>query len=274
MTDDKAECLGAREELIARLQLAALDGEGLLAPNLIAVLDAAAAALFAAPVPERGASDIDGHDFYELMQAYRHAQPDAAAEFRAVRQYLRDGTLPWPSYKETPQMTQPDERATTRSDAVWNNTPNDTLVCELHNLARQLERELAAALSTSARTEEASGVVVPREPTNDMVFAGEMRYLEQQYPKARDFASNPATRAALREVYKAMLAAAPSAPVGAAPVTREQMREVNIAGSAYAQAIREAIGSIFSEYSAKLLTERAADIEAAMLEQIAAGMVK
>ena len=45
--------------------------------------------------------NLEGRDFYELCQQYRHARIDAAAEFGALRQYLRDGTLPWPSY-ETP----------------------------------------------------------------------------------------------------------------------------------------------------------------------------
>lgn len=54
-----------------------------------------------ASLPEaRFVPNLDGRDFYELMQGYRHLPTeDAAAQFGAVRQYLRDGTLPWPTYE-------------------------------------------------------------------------------------------------------------------------------------------------------------------------------
>lgn len=42
---------------------------------------------------------LDQRDFYELCQQYRHCQPDAGPYFEAIKEYLRTGKLPWPSYE-------------------------------------------------------------------------------------------------------------------------------------------------------------------------------
>lgn len=43
---------------------------------------------------------VDGRDFYELCQQYRHARHDPVAEFDAIRDYIKHGQLPFPSYEE------------------------------------------------------------------------------------------------------------------------------------------------------------------------------
>ena len=44
--------------------------------------------------------DPNSRDFYELCQEYRHAQPDAGPQFKALKEWIRTGVLPWPSYEE------------------------------------------------------------------------------------------------------------------------------------------------------------------------------
>ena len=46
------------------------------------------------------AEKLSSRDFYELCQEYRHTPVDAAKQFEAIKAYLRDGTLPWPSYDQ------------------------------------------------------------------------------------------------------------------------------------------------------------------------------
>lgn len=50
---------------------------------------------------KKGIEKLEGRDFYELCQQYRHCQVDAAKEFEAIKEYIRSGKLPWPSYEET-----------------------------------------------------------------------------------------------------------------------------------------------------------------------------
>lgn len=53
------------------------------------------------------APHVDGQDFYELCQQYRHAKemmpfgvPNATQAFNNLREYIKTGKLPWPSYEE------------------------------------------------------------------------------------------------------------------------------------------------------------------------------
>ena len=55
------------------------------------------------------APDVDGRDFYELCQQYRHAQemmpygmPNVVQCFDNLREYIKTGKLPWPSYQLSP----------------------------------------------------------------------------------------------------------------------------------------------------------------------------
>ena len=48
--------------------------------------------------PTQGAVQMDGRDFYELCQQYRHAKHDPVTEFTAIKEYIATGRLPWPSY--------------------------------------------------------------------------------------------------------------------------------------------------------------------------------
>ena len=43
---------------------------------------------------------LETRDFYELCQQYRHQKIDAATEFELIKEYIRTGKLPWPSYEE------------------------------------------------------------------------------------------------------------------------------------------------------------------------------
>jgi hypothetical protein len=51
-------------------------------------------------------------------------------------------------------------------------------------------------------------VMVPREPTEQMISDGELRYLELCWPEEHNFVSNPKWRRIVSEMYRAMLAAA------------------------------------------------------------------
>lgn len=46
------------------------------------------------------APNVDGRDFYELCQQYRHARHDPIVEFTALQNYILTGELPWPSYED------------------------------------------------------------------------------------------------------------------------------------------------------------------------------
>ena len=43
------------------------------------------------------AEKLETRDFYELCQQYRHSLI-GADEFNAIRDYIKTGNLPWPSY--------------------------------------------------------------------------------------------------------------------------------------------------------------------------------
>lgn len=53
------------------------------------------------------APNVDGRDFYELCQQYRHAKeimphpslPNVVQAFNNLREYIKTGKLPWPSYE-------------------------------------------------------------------------------------------------------------------------------------------------------------------------------
>lgn len=47
-----------------------------------------------------GAPNVDGRDFYELCQQYRWERLDPVPQFEALKEYIRSGKLPWPSYEE------------------------------------------------------------------------------------------------------------------------------------------------------------------------------
>jgi hypothetical protein len=51
------------------------------------------------PLPHPRGGVVDGRNFYELCQQYRHARHDPVAEFDAIRNYIKTGRLPWPSYE-------------------------------------------------------------------------------------------------------------------------------------------------------------------------------
>jgi hypothetical protein len=68
----------------------------------------ALAAVNAAQRAEAVAPNVEGRDFYELCQAYRHAPdgiprhpslPNAVVAFASLKEYLKTGKLPWPSYE-------------------------------------------------------------------------------------------------------------------------------------------------------------------------------
>jgi ABC-type phosphate transport system auxiliary subunit len=46
------------------------------------------------------AKDLDGRDFYELCQQYRHERhdPQVSIAFERLKDYIKTGRLPWPSY--------------------------------------------------------------------------------------------------------------------------------------------------------------------------------
>ena len=65
-------------------------------------------------VPLRVAPDVDGRDFYELCQQYRHSRemtphgmPDTVQAFGNLRDYIKTGRLPWPSYQSDDMNKQP-----------------------------------------------------------------------------------------------------------------------------------------------------------------------
>ena len=75
----------------------------------------------------------------------------------------------------------------------------------------KLERELNALRADGGTAKVPDGMVlVPVNATEQMVSDGEMSYLTQAYPDETNFASNRWWRGALANVYRAMLAAAPS----------------------------------------------------------------
>lgn len=52
------------------------------------------------------APDVDGRDFYELCQQYRHSREivphghvNTVQAFDNLREYIKTGKLPWPSYQ-------------------------------------------------------------------------------------------------------------------------------------------------------------------------------
>ena len=44
--------------------------------------------------------NVEGRNFYELCQAYRHASVDPIPQFEALKTYITTGKLPWRSYEE------------------------------------------------------------------------------------------------------------------------------------------------------------------------------
>ena len=59
-------------------------------------------------VPVRSAPNVDGRDFYELCQEYRHSKeimphpslPNTVRAFDNLRDYIKTGKLPWLSYED------------------------------------------------------------------------------------------------------------------------------------------------------------------------------
>ena len=54
------------------------------------------------------APNVDGQDFYELCQAYRHSKEimpygmrNTVQAFNDLRYYIKTGALPWPSYERS-----------------------------------------------------------------------------------------------------------------------------------------------------------------------------
>ena|SRR3990167_1328122 len=56
--------------------------------------------------------NLDGQDFYELCQQYRHSKdipphpslPNVVQAFDNLREYIKTGKLPWPSYERTDEV--------------------------------------------------------------------------------------------------------------------------------------------------------------------------
>ena len=56
--------------------------------------------------------NLDGQDFYELCQQYRHSNeipphpslPNVVQAFDNLREYIKTGKLPWPSYERTDEV--------------------------------------------------------------------------------------------------------------------------------------------------------------------------
>lgn len=59
------------------------------------------------------APNVDGRDFYELCQQYRHSKeieshpslPNTPRAFNNLREYIKAGRLPWPSYEDERNAT-------------------------------------------------------------------------------------------------------------------------------------------------------------------------
>ena len=111
----------------------------------------------------------------------------------------------------------PQQSSTPRTDAIITGGTIGQNALLAH--AQQLERELAEAI----RDRDALALLSNRDPitqrpstaaqlTEDMVSAGEMRYLEMWNPEARDFASSPWGRNLVAQIYYAMQSAAPKWP--------------------------------------------------------------
>lgn len=56
--------------------------------------------------------NLEGRDFYELCQQYRHAKHDPVKEFEAIKEWIRTGALPWPSYDEIIDEAPPNHALT------------------------------------------------------------------------------------------------------------------------------------------------------------------
>lgn len=61
------------------------------------------------------APNVDGRDFYELCQTYRHSKelmpygtPNTVQAFNDLRGYVKTGRLPWPSYDISPPIDRSD----------------------------------------------------------------------------------------------------------------------------------------------------------------------
>lgn len=75
------------------------------------LIDEAASALRSSEAEQRVtvAPNVDGQDFYELCQAYRHSKeislhpsmPNTVQAFNNLREYIKAGKLPWPSYERS-----------------------------------------------------------------------------------------------------------------------------------------------------------------------------
>lgn len=94
------------------------------------------------------------------------------------------------------------ERLLDRRVAPSNFYAEDLWGDEAYRLLRKCQR---AALR---RSQPEGMVMVPREPSEQMISDGEMRYLEIWYPNESNFVSNPKWRRVVREMFKAMLSAA------------------------------------------------------------------
>lgn len=68
------------------------------------------------------APHVDGRDFYELCQYYRHSKeimppglPNTVQAFNDLKEYIKTGKLPWPSYESpspaTPSPISTEEKA-------------------------------------------------------------------------------------------------------------------------------------------------------------------
>lgn len=61
------------------------------------------------------APNVDGRDFYELCQAYRHSKeimphpsmPNTVQAFANLQEYIKTGKLPWESYEQPGISVEP-----------------------------------------------------------------------------------------------------------------------------------------------------------------------
>lgn len=96
-----------KQETLSRRLRAALRGHWIDNPgwqDIVALINEAATAL--EQHPSARVPNVDGQNFYELCQQYRHAQemmphgsPNVVQAFDNIREYVKTGKLPWPSYE-------------------------------------------------------------------------------------------------------------------------------------------------------------------------------
>lgn len=79
------------------------------------------------------APHVDGQDFYELCQQYRHARemmphgmPNTVQAFNNIREYIKTGRLPWPSYENAAPQDATQHREPTIAGSLVDHAPAES----------------------------------------------------------------------------------------------------------------------------------------------------